>query len=227
MYRTILLAALWGAVVAAAPAAQVQAGLIDFQELTDVDEGAPVPDLSVDGVLVSFENAIVARYGAPLFAFTLGDLDDIGWEAPFYNRGNIFITDALGDGDENLHAIPSGPIIVNFDAPVTGLRFLVADIDLGEEVTAQVSDAAGELLGSIVTSDGGDGLNTLFDFGAITGIHSLSIDFSKTQANGNAAIGIDNIEFAAVPEPSTVALWSVLGVAVTWAARRRRAARCS
>jgi hypothetical protein len=223
MYRTVLVAAFWGLAVVGAPTGLLHAGLIDFQSLAGLVEGSVVPNLTADGVVVSFENAIVAKYGGPVFAFTVGETLDTGSQAPFSNSDNVFITDALGVGTSNQHAIPSGPVVMTFDTPVTALRFLAVDIDLGEEVTAVVKNQSNAILDSIVTSVGGDGLNTLFDFGSVSGIRSLSIAFSKVQSNGNAAIGIDNLAFTAVPEPATAVLWSVLGIAGAVAAWRRRA----
>jgi len=241
--------ALWNTALSAADAAALAAGTespdsglaplptlapgpqtIDFESLAGVPEGSLVSN-RVSGM--TFDGAMIVLPPDPRFGFTSAAGDDVPLAGE--PAGGVMISD-IGDINSSTDPVgpsPFNPIVVNWNGlAVEDLTFRVVDIDGNHEFRGSVYDAVegGALLGNLVIDAGdsgtGDGIATLIDFSALTGIRRLEFEVENVGA-GNSGFAADNFSFTAIPdiipEPATLVVWSLLaglGIGVGW--RRRR-----
>lgn len=244
--------------------AAAQAALVDFTGAGT--DGAALTTINAGGNTLTFTNAVVAVEGSSPYGFRgpppSAQQDDRGTQNPFNLAGNVFFSDRLFDPARSptfaytynpvagvtLQGVPnfgrpSGPILVDFALPVSGLSFIAGDIDcsnpdqalcgtadprapfLRERVSASVFGPGNTLLETITVNwnspGAGDGLSTLFQFSA-TGITRLELVLSNEGgANGVSAVGFDNLGFTTIPEPGTYALLGAGLLALLATARRR------
>lgn len=196
---------------------------IDFESLVGVAEGTPIGS-RIAGM--SFEGATLVEEGSPLFGFTGGGADDNVVSGP---AGGIMITD-ISDATATTNPVtdmPANWIRVNWNGEaVEEFSFRAVDIDGTHELEAHAYDslAGGSLLGSIFLDAGdagtGDGIASLVDFGALSGIRRVEIFVPNTTA-GTSGFALDTFQFTMVaPEPGSLSLALLSLLAVL--ARRRR-----
>ena len=131
---------------------------------------------------------------------------------------------------------PFNTIVVNWNgAAVEDLLFDVIDLDGNHEFRGRIYDDlfAGNLLHEIIIGAGdpgtGDGVATPIDFTGFSGIRRLEFEVENLSA-GNSGFAADNFSFTvleqlAVPEPASIAIWLLLGVALGGYAARRAGKR--
>jgi hypothetical protein len=201
------------------------ATLVDFEGL-GLESGSPVPDIGI----ASF-TARAAVYGTPYAFFSSGGAN-VANSAPFNQPGNTLITNVGGVQQ----GVSTTTLEIFFSTPVTALGFLVADIDsapaatIQERLTATVYDSSNSILGNVVitapagtTGNPGDGDVLPVDFGAVSGITRLLIQVENIAGdpdNSGVGWGLDNLQFTAVPIPTSV--WLLASGLAGLAALRRR-----
>jgi hypothetical protein len=166
------------------------ADLVDFENLDHLYHTTPVPIIDI----VSFENAVIARGG---YGFIGG--------GPMSAAGNTYITHTGSYGSpESIKWLN-----IYFASPVTNLSFEIADIDASfpatytiERAVATVYDDQNQFLGSIAIDASmagtGNGIVTLFDFGALGNISVLKLTLDNIGTVPDAigyGWGIDNIYY--------------------------------
>jgi hypothetical protein len=203
------------------------ATLIDFEGLS-LAEGASLPTIGI----ATF-SASIAIEGAPIYAFGGLAGADNGDGFPFNTTGNVFITNPGGFASSETVKT----LTIDFSTPVSSLSLFAADIDSGGSVTERlVVEALDGVGGSLATrtiiapavSPFGNAVVHSIDFGATANIEQLvfKLDNIDPAMPGftQLGFGIDNLTFTAatVPEPSTLAIWSLLGLCGFGLSRRRK-----
>ncbi len=167
-----------------------QAVLIDFNSLGPV--GDPPPTVITGGVSVSFSNLEVGEVGGVTNGFVVGigvpqnNGVVVADQANFNGR---FLT-ALGFGLAVFRS-PGFVRTIEFDMAVTNVRMYIADIDVGEGITANAFDESDTLLSMLVFPLGQDGRVQFVDFGTLSGIRKVTLV-------GDDPVGIDNLSFEPV-----------------------------
>ena len=210
------------------------ASLVDFDSISDAEEGMSVTN-QIPGV--TFENAILAQYGGSLGSTTYGfaaddEYDGVGLESSFGEEGNWFITDELnGTGTWAWAYDPGTDITMLFDQPVNSVAFEVADIngpDNNPEVLTATyffvdDDLAPEIVEFTNGGSAGEGSVDTISFFSTNKISKVVVDVSlRDGSNGAFAFGIDNLSFAATPEPTGFVIWGLLILVGTTLGLRRR-----
>ncbi len=198
----------------------------DFEGL-GLAEGALVTN-QIAGV--TFEGAILVKPGGPEFGFT----NNVG--GVFFDTvlpGESFAGDFISDVPVGGDPIVAGIIGLLFDVPINDLRFYVADIDSGigfsDVFTAKAFNTGGSLIETIVVTAGspstGDGVATPIAFAAF-GISR--VELTLDDGRGRGGWGVDHLSFTPVPEPTSVAIWLLLGLTgLAYGIRRRGQGRKS
>jgi len=128
-----------------------------------------------------------------LATFTGGELRsaEIGLPA---NQSGVYATQGVfGSGETN-------PLTIQFAVPVSGFAVVVANGD--NTATYTVSDDAGDSISASLPSAGAAGARIF----SLPGVGIQTVNISSSNADGwNFAI--DNVVFAAVPEPITASLF--------------------
>lgn len=100
---------------------------------------------------------------------------------------------------------------------ITGTQELLVRLDMRHVLTGALATALGDQFNVVLIEDGVDPDLTLFD-NDTTGIEA-TIDGSSFDVNG---IGGGLITVTAVPEPSSLAVLTLVGTAATWRRRRQQ-----
>jgi len=141
-----------------------------------------------------------------LATFTGGELRsaEIGLPA---NQSGVYATQGVfGSGETN-------PLTIQFAVPVSGFAVAVANGD--NTATYTVSDDAGDSISASLPSTGAAGARIF----SLPGVGIQTVNISSSNADGwNFAI--DNVVFAAVPEPITAALFLTGFLLAAWFAKR-------
>ena len=169
-----------------------------------------------------FTNSTLSFPGLTLRS-TGGATADILVDVPPYefNPGSANID---GTARVNLGGLRPGSSVVSilFNAPVSAVGFDTVNYDIDND-TAQAF-VGSTLIGSFPPASNLTGFIGVLDTSGAT-ISSVDI---RTSAAGNAFNAFDNVSFAtggaAVPEPSSLVLVAIAGLAGIGAARRRRGA---
>ncbi len=106
---------------------------------------------------------------------------------------------------------------IEFASPVMNVQWLT--YNLMEIVTFSAYNASGNLLETVATSRSSESERPAFSVGGI-----MRID-GQVQVEGSAFCLMDNLSYAAIPEPSTMAMWSLFGMVALghrWWRKRRR-----
>lgn len=213
----LLAVACVAALVVGARAAQ--GGLITFE--TGFGDKDPVASISTGDNVVSISTlgspgAFIAEVGFPTTAF-FGISDDTTLNSSV--SGTFFLT------DEQSGPATEGDFTFAFDRPVSDLQLDLYDYDLGSLARLRVfSDSARTIqVGSDSVGLGGNGaIQTLAVTSPSANIRSAILEFPAP----DIGVGVDNIEFTTVPEPSSLLGWGLIGMVymlVVGARRRRRA----
>lgn len=226
--------------------------LIDFQD-SGLEHGEIIgSQYSSLGLTISAINRGGGPDLAILFDSTKNQTRDPDLEDP-WSVGNIPTNEVLGnvliiaendtdsDGDglidnpDDEGSRPAGTIFFEFDFDITGFGFDLLDVEGSVEYgddsgyfATFYSDATeighigfGDLLADLTIVYGDNSANRISPITA----DYLGIDsFNRVEINFGGSAAIDNIQFAAVPEPSTIILFG-FGLLGTVAACRSRGKR--
>ncbi|MFW6163356.1 MAG: LamG domain-containing protein [Planctomycetota bacterium] len=197
--------------------------VVNFESLAGVPENSLIAN-RIPGM--TFDGATLVFAGSPRFGFGGAAGDDI----PLVGEpaGGAMITDIadVNATPDPVGGPPFSPITVTWNgAAVTDLMFQVVDIDGNHQFRGSVYDAVqgGNLLETLTINAGdldtGDAIATLIDFSPVWGVRRLEFEVVNGSV-GNSGFSADNFRFIVVPEPATLTLLALGGLAV--AARRRR-----
>lgn len=181
------------------------------------------PNVSVDGVALSFGNLMTIAVGSNLHGFggVAGSNAVVASDTGNFN-GN-FLT-ALGYSMA-MYRPANFTRTINFSADVSNISMYLADVDAGQGITVNLFGASNNLLASsqFAANPSNDSRAILADFNGVAGIRMVTLV-------GNDPIGIDNLSFTAaqalttVPEPTTVWLTG-LALVAAGATRQRTSIR--
>ena len=222
-------AALCSAALLAASGAAAQT-VIDFESLPGgvPARGVPITDQFADpadgGVIFSIDGADPANPNDALFLGDYGGVRD-GWQsqfgidmlAPGLDFGQFF----LAHPDAGRGATSIRDVLIDYVNPVHQLGFYLMDLDYTEAWEVTVYDASNNVLASAVydVSDGGDAQATHIAFDQTGGapISRIRLHFTGSPSGG-IGFGFDHFTPADVPEPASLMLLAMGGLAL---ARRR------
>lgn len=208
-----------------------RAGLITFE--SGFSEGDVVTAVNTLDNVVTFSvpgssNAWIHAVGGPTTAFVPNDTPSGG------NPGEFFLSDEPTVNTTDAMLTNVGDYFMDFANPISSLSVDTYDYraDGGSQPqdTVMLELASDSAFLSIVGSDmftitGGeaDGITRTLSVNLLDGTRAL---FARIRHSGSdIGTGIDNLRFGTVPEPSSAVVWSLLGVALFCARRRRRAGR--
>jgi len=163
-----------------------------------------------------------------------------GWSAgnlaPDTRLGNLLIIqenpngcqDGICDAPDDEGSRPAGSLIFDFDVAVTSFQFDVVDIESFalENGSVTLFDGASSMtltLAQIFPLDGvlGDNSANRLDPILVSALSGIS-QITRVELNFGGSVGVDNVTFEPVPEPSTAALLALGVVALGARARSRR-----
>ena len=144
-----------------------------------------------------------------LATFSGGELRSAEIDLPA-NQSGVYATQGVfGSGETN-------PLTIQFAVPISGFTLSVANGD--NTGTYTVSDDAGDSISASLPSAGAGGARIF----SLPGIGVQTVEILSSNADGwNFAI--DNVGFAAVPEPVSVLLFALGSSLVGWFVKRKPA----
>jgi hypothetical protein len=212
---------------------QTTGALLTFEDASGEGNGVGTIDIA------TFSGAIFAEKGSSpstTYGFSGGvnRYDELIAPTPVSQFGDWFITDPV-DTSASPGTVPffgkPGTITVDFSIPVTEVSLWAMDINQNqrEEFTAKIF-SSGTLVDTISftqTNADGDAKATFVDFNNSVAIDRLEMStVLEDDPNGLVGWGVDNLSYTPIPEPTALAIWSLLGLtgvgACHWRRQRKR-----
>lgn len=198
--------------IASADIINFESGFVDQQQVTSVATPSNVVTFSVTG---GDGMAYIASPGGPQTSFVPND----NTTNPA-TTGNFFLNDEFNGPNA------AGDYIMDFANPITSLSLDLYDFrgDGGnaDQVTLTLYDAANAVVGSdIFNVVGGLPDGNIVNLSALASSPAIRAELTFNN-NGDVGTGIDNIQFATVPEPAAIGLWLLLAAAAVGVTRIRR-----
>ncbi|HEY5621700.1 MAG TPA: hypothetical protein VIR77_03780 [Pontiella sp.] len=160
----------------------------------DLPLNAPPPEITADGVTVTFEGLITIAEHSSEYGFGGGAGDNTVYKTNAVPFGGRFL---VNEGFAKAEHGPAGLVrTIRFSRAVTAVSMTVADIDAGEGVTIEALDATNRVIRSLVypASTDADSKALSITFGNLTDIRSIRI-------TGDDPIGIDHLSFSPAEAP--------------------------
>ena len=132
--------------------------------------------------------------------------------------GNAFLFDYLGSGPDNFTlSVDGGSPVAVTQVPFSALS---AGINISLTVTGLANSTAENYLFSVSPVSGGSALYTTSGTFDSSSFNTSSFNYLDSNTTGNGYF--NNLSIASVPEPSSMALFALSGLAALVAFRRRR-----